>query len=154
MTAVFPYQPLPPIPDTGSIRTMSPVEMAKVRHLEQHLLAQPQIDLKYQHELWAGIYDRTVLVPADYTITGAPVKIETLLTIVGDCIVGLDGNELRYTGFAKIKAAAHRMGVFTAITDTFISMSFATTATTVEEAEAQFTDEADRLASRRQACPA
>jgi hypothetical protein len=95
-----------------------------------------------------------VKVPAGYVITGAPVKIETLLTIVGDCIIGLDGNEVRVTGFAKIRAAAHRMGVFTAVTDTFISMSFATTATTVEEAEAQFTDEAHRLASRRQPCPA
>ena len=154
MTAVFPYRPVAPIPDTGWIGTMSPADMAKVRRLEQHLLAtQPQIDLQYHHELYAGLYDRTVLVPAGHTITGAPVKIETLLTIVGDCIVGLDGNEVRYTGFSKIRAAAHRMGVFTAITDTFISMSFATDAKTRAEAEAQFTDEAHRLASRRQACP-
>jgi hypothetical protein len=140
---------------TLTIPTMSEPAMAKVRRLEQHLLAtEPQIDLQYQHEIYAGLYDRTVLVPAGYTITGTPVKIETLLTIVGDVIIGLDGNETRVTGFAKIRAAAHRMGVFTAITDTFISMSFATQAKTVEEAEAQFTDEAHRLASRRQACPA
>lgn len=135
------------------IMTQSLGEMARVRQLEQHLLAtQEQIDLKYEHVLWAGVYDRTVLVPAGRVITGAPVKIETLLTLVGDVIVGLDGNEKRYTGFAKIRAAAHRMGVFTAITDTFISMSFATEAKTVAEAEAQFTDEAHRLASRRQSC--
>jgi hypothetical protein len=138
-----------------TIPAMGAAAMEAVRRLEQHLLAtQPQIDLEYHHELYAGLYDRTVKVPAGYVITGAPVKIETLLTIVGDCIIGLDGNEVRVTGFAKIRAAAHRMGVFTAVTDTFISMSFATTATTVEEAEAQFTDEAHRLASRRQPCPA
>lgn len=151
MTCVLPYQRGP----TTVIKTMTSDEMAKVRRLEQHLLAtQPQIDLHYHHELWAGLYDRTVLVPAGHVITGAPVKIETLLTICGDVIVGLDGNEMRVTGFAKLRAAAHRMGVFTAITDTLISMSFATDAKTVEEAEAQFTDEAHRLASRRQACPA
>jgi hypothetical protein len=149
MTCILPYQPDP----TTFIKTMTSVEMDQVRQLEQHLLAtQPQIDLKYEHVLHAGVYDRTVRVPAGYVITGAPVKIETLLTIVGDVIVGLDGNEQRVTGFAKIRAAAHRMGVFTAITDTYISMSFATDAKTTAEAEAQFTDEAHRLASRRQAC--
>lgn len=138
-----------------TIPAMSEPAMAKVRALETHMLAtQPQIDLAYEHVLHAGVYDRTVLVPAGQVITGAPVKIETLLTIVGDVIVGLDGDETRVTGFAKIRAAAHRMGVFTAITDTYISMSFATDAKTVAEAEAQFTDEADRLASRRQPCPA
>lgn len=148
MTAVFPY-----VPDLSLTMTMTSFEMGRVRLLEQHLLAtESQIDLKYQHELHAGVYDRTVLVPAGRVITGAPVKIETLLTIVGDVIIGLDGNEQRVTGFAKIRAAAHRMGVFTAITDTYISMSFATDAKTVAEAEAQFTDEADRLASRRQPC--
>lgn len=138
-----------------SIPAMSPAAMAKVRALETHLLAtEPQVDLEYKHVLHAGIYDRTVLVPAGLIITGAPVKIPTLLTIVGDVIIGLDGDETRVTGFAKIRAAAHRMGVFTAIADTFISMSFATQAKTVAEAEAEFTDEAHRLASRRQACQA
>lgn len=137
------------------INSMSLGQMAKVRRLEQYLLAnEPQINLQYQHVLHAGVYDRTVLIPAGLIITGAPVKIETVLTIAGDVIIGLDGDEKRITGFAKIRAAAHRMGVFTAITDTFISMSFATDAKTVAEAEAQFTDEAHRLASRRQPCPA
>jgi hypothetical protein len=132
-----------------------PEAMDRVRRLEQHLLAtQPQIDLEYQHVLHAGVYDRTVRVPAGYVITGAPVKIPTLLTIVGDVIIGLDGDETRVTGFAKLRAAAHRMGVFTAITDTLISMSFATDARTVAEAEEQFTDEAHRLASRRKPCQA
>lgn len=135
------------------IQSMSQAEMLKVRGLEAYLLAtQPQIDLEYEHVIHAGIYDRTVRVPAGYVITGAPVKIETLLTIVGDVLIGLDGNETRVVGFAKIRAPAHRMGVFTAITDTFITMSFATDAKTVAEAEAQFTDEAHRLASRRQSC--
>lgn len=138
-----------------SIPSSTPSEVSIVRRLQEHQLAtEPQIDLEYQHVLHAGVYDRTVLVPAGYTITGAPVKIPTLLTIVGDVIIGLDDNEERVTGFAKIEAAAHRMGVFTAIKDTFISMSFATDAKTVAEAEAEFTDEAHRLASRRQECPA
>ena len=149
MTCVLPYQH-----DFSTIETMSPIELATVRWLEKCLLNQPQLDLKYEHALWAGVYDRTVLVPRGHIITGAPVKIETLLTIVGDVIIGLDGNEQRVTGFAKIRAAAHRMGVFTALEDTYITMSFATKAKTVAEAEAEFTDEAHRLASRRQECPA
>lgn len=133
--------------------TMTDAEMTRVMALREHTLEhQVQIPLWYEHHLHAGVYDRTVLVPAGRYIVGARVKIPTLLTIVGDVIIGLDGNESRVTGFAKFEAPAHRMGVFTAITDTFISMSFATDAKTVAEAEAQFTDEAHRLASRRQSC--
>lgn len=121
-----------------------------VRGLEEHTLAtQDQITLRYQHVLHAGMYSRTVMVPAGHYITGALIKIPTQLFIAGDVIVRIGGSEARVIGYAALAAEANRKSVFTAVEDSCITMAFATDARTVEDAENEFTDEADLLASRR-----
>ena len=112
----------------------------------------PQVDVQTKHTFHAGIYARTVMIPAGAMITGTLIKIPTLLILSGDALVYLGDGHVRLTGYHVISASAHRKQVFIAYVDTHLTMVFATEATTVEDAENTFTDEAHLLLSRRQAC--
>lgn len=137
------------------VPAMSPAAIEEVRRVEAVEAAKPQVKLDYDIKLYAGVYVRTVFVPAGVQITGALVKNATLLIIVGDVVIGLGDQEVRVMGFATLPAAAYRKQIFKAIAGTYITMIFATDAESEEEAEREFTDEVDLLASRKEAgCPA
>lgn len=121
----------------------------KVRKAEASALELPQIDLPIQHNLHAGMYARTVTVPAGMVITGALIKIPTLLIVDGHCDVFTGAETVVLEGRHVIQASANRKQAFLAHTDTHLTMLFPTSATTVEQAENEFTDEADMLQTRR-----
>jgi hypothetical protein len=121
-----------------------------VRRLEAASMQQPQVHIPTQHTLHAGLYARTVLVKAGVLITGALIKIPTVLIVSGRAIMyGRDGG-VEVSGYAVFSAEAGRKQAFLAVDDTYLTMVFPTSATTVEDAEAEFTDEVDMLASRRE----
>lgn len=132
----------------AAIPAMTPGAIGKIRQFETHLRALPQCPLDTDHVLHAGVYTRTVMLPAGVVITGALIKVATILAVSGDCTVSLGDEVIRVTGFHVIAAAAGRKQAFAVHKDTFLSMSFATSARSVEEAEREFTDEADMLLSR------
>ena len=132
-----------------AIPSMSPQAIERVIRLEDHLLAtQEQLPILTEHSLHAGLYARTLRLFPDAVITGALIKIPTLLITSGHCYVWLDGLVQENHGHVLMRAAAVRKTAFRAITDTSLTMCFATAAKTVEEAEAEFTDEASCLMSR------
>lgn len=131
------------------INTMSPSAVAKVAAFEDVLLTLPQVDIATQHTLHAGMYARTVMVPAGTVMTGALIKVATLVIINGDVVVYTDMGSVHIEGYAVLSAAAGRKQAFRTNTDTHITMIFPTQATSVAEAETQFTDETDRLMSRK-----
>jgi hypothetical protein len=132
-----------------TIQPMSSAAVYDVRRLETASLAQPQVPIPTQHTLHAGMYARTVLIPAGVLITGALIKIPTILIVSGHAMMyGCDG-PVELCGYAVFSAFAGRKQAFVAVTDTYLTMVFPTKATTVEEAENEFTDEVDLLASRR-----
>ena len=95
------------------------------------------------------MYARTCRVPAGMAFTSVMVKIPTLLIVQGDCLV-LAGNKwIRLFGYKVIPACAHRIQAYVTYGDTKITMIFPSNAKTVEGAEAEFTDEAADLLSRR-----
>lgn len=129
---------------------MTPAAIERVREIERHMLAtQPQFDLQMQHVLHAGMYARTCRLPAGIVITGALIKIPTLVIISGNAFVWLGEKGRQVKGYAVLTASAGRKQAFRAITDTVITMLFPTEAKTVAEAEREFTDEWDRLAPGR-----
>lgn len=128
---------------------MSDTAIGRVRALEGAALALPQVDIQTDHVLHAGVYTRTVMVPAGVVITGVLVKIPTVVIVSGEAIVYGEQGAMPLSGYTVLQAAAGRKQAFVAVTDIHITMTFATTAKTVEEAEAEFTDEADLLVSRR-----
>lgn len=136
-----------------SQRTALPVQSASaievVCALEEALLERPQVDIPTEHILHGGMYYRTIMIPAGVVITGVLIKVATILTVLGDTTLFLGDGEMRVTGHERIPAFAGRKVGFYAHADTCLTMSFPTDAATVEEAEAQFTDEPERLWSRR-----
>lgn len=107
-----------------------------------------QVSISTDHVLHGGIYTRTIFVPAGVMITGALIKIPTTLTISGKVVLVVgEGERIEIDGFAVLPASTGRKTVFLAHSNTHISMAFATEAQSVEEAENEFTDEADLLKS-------
>ena len=137
-------------PTKFSIEPMTPDAIARVADLEQRILALPQVQIHTQHVLHAGMYARTIVIPAGVVLTGALIKCATLLVVHGDVLVSRGDEEgLRITGTAVLPASAGRKQAFVAYADTTLTMAFPTSATTVEAAEAEFTDDTDMLMSRR-----
>lgn len=138
------------IPAAGMLPAMSPAAVDKVRQLEVALWHAPHAPLKTHHVLHGGAYARTIWLPAGAVITGALIKVATTLTISGDVTVFIGEERVELQGYNVIPASAGRKQAFVAHTDTHMTMSFATGARTVQEAEDEFTDEAHLLLSRRQ----
>ena len=69
----------------------------------------------------------------------------------GHATVFIGGEAVEMQGYHVIPGQAGRKQAFLAHIDTDLTMTFATQATTVEQAEEEFTAEADLLLSRKQA---
>lgn len=134
---------------TNLIPAMSDTAIGRVRDLETEAAKQPQTSIDTHHAFHAGLYARTIRIPASVMITGALIKVATTLIVSGDAIMYTESGSARLTGYYVLAARAHRKQAFLALTDTYLTMLFATEAKTVAEAEAEFTDEADLLMSRR-----
>lgn len=132
-----------------AIPAMSDAAITKVREWESLAIQKPQAPLHTWHHIHAGMYARTIMLPADAMLTGALLKVATMLILSGDAVVFLGDNSLRFTGYHVLPASAGRKQVIVAVADTYLTMMFATKAKTVEEAEHEFTDEFDLLVSHR-----
>jgi hypothetical protein len=135
-----------------TIPAMSPASIAKVGELTarslRHLAQYPFVT---EHRLHAGIYTRTVTIPAPPKglgiTTGVLVKIPTQLILCGDVTVYMgEGEEpLHVNGQKVLLGHAGRKQAFVSKGKFTMTMLFATDAKTVAEAEAQFTDEIELL---------
>lgn len=134
----------------SQLPAMSCADVAKVQHVESILLDMEQVDIQTQHHLHAGLYCRTIRIPAGVMITGALIKIPTLLILSGHVSVFIGGESLVFDGYHVVPGNAGRKSMFLAHADTDMTMAFATHANTVEEAEAEFTDQVEALKSRQQ----
>lgn len=133
-----------------TIPAMSSLAIAAVTRFEDEALKLPQIEIETMHALHAGVYTRTMRMPKHSVVTGALVKIDTVLTIAGDAWMTTEEGPVRLTGYHVLTAAAGRKQAFVAIGETYVTMTFATCAATIEQAEEEFTDDAHRLLSRKQ----
>lgn len=136
------------LPNTALAPT-PPHVMRQVLAMEKLIAAAPQKVIHTQHVLHAGLYTRTIMIPEDTLLSGALVKIPTVLVVCGDCLVSRGENTMHIEGVAVLPASAGRKQIFATYKDTTVTMVFATDVTTIEEAEAQFTDDTDLLMSRR-----
>ncbi len=132
---------------------MAPEAIDRVRRLEAVTGTLPQVAIHTDHQFHAGSYARTVFVPAGTLITGALIKIDTLLIVQGHASVYVGDGTLEVEGYTIIPASAGRKQAFVAHSDMVLTMIFATEATTIEQAESEFTDEPDLLMTRKP-CPA
>lgn len=132
------------------IPAMSAPSVQKVRDLEAELLKLPQGQYDTNHVLHAGMYARTLITPPYTLITGALIKIPTILITHGEITAYVGDGNVRLHGYNVLPASAgRRQAVFSHDTDAYYTMIFPTTHKTVEDAEKQFTDEYNLLASHR-----
>lgn len=138
---------IPPMSETG---------IGMARSLEAWNALRPQVPVRIEHEFWAGVYARTAYITARADgkatlFTGALIKPPTLLIMEGEALIYVgEDDPVHMSGYNVIRAAAGRKQAFVAPGDLKLTMIFATSATTVAEAEAEFTDELGLLTTRRE----
>lgn len=138
-----------PIATRPALGAMTPAAISLARRAERIARSKPQLALSTGHVFHAGMYARTITIPANAMITGALIKRATLLIVNGDCSVFTgDEQPMRLTGYHVLPASAGRKQVFITYADTRLTMIFPTQAKSVEAAEAEFTDETELLLSR------
>jgi hypothetical protein len=123
--------------------------IATIRKGEDYMLTQPQVAITTHHVLHGGMYLRTICLPKGVALTSALFKIPTAVILSGDVRVFVGDEKIDFVGYHVLPASAGRKTGYLAFEDTMVTMVFPTKATTVEQAEAEFTDEAERLFSRR-----
>ena len=140
---------IPAVADTSPrLVPMAPEAIDKVRRLEANLKEMQQVAIRTEHLIHGGMYARTISIPAGAVLTGALIKLATVLIVSGECTVFTGGDTLELRGYHVIPASAGRKQVFLAHADTDLTMLFPSHAQTVADAEAEFTDEAHLLLSR------
>lgn len=131
-----------------AIPPMNAGDIERIRALDRLSLQHEQTPIDTHHLLHAGMYVRTILIQKDVLLTGVLIKRPTVVIVSGDVSVFIGHEAVRLTGYHLLAASAHRKQAFLAHADTYLSMQFPTQAKTVEEAEAEFTDEVELLFSR------
>jgi hypothetical protein len=116
--------------------------------MEKYIATLEQVDIPTFHTLHAGVYTRTIILEAGQVASGVIISVPTTLVVTGHLklLLGKEVNEIE--GFNVFIAEANRKQVALAIKKTTIVMILKTDARTIAEAEAYFTQEPDRLASR------
>lgn len=132
-----------------TILPMSNAEIAIMKEAESYVRENlDKVKCITNHTLHAGIYTRTLFLPKGCTVVGVVIKLDTTLILSGNMNIFI-GKEVKHIkGIDIIPTKANRKQMFYALEDSFITMSFCTTARTVEEAEIEMTDEVDNLQSR------
>jgi hypothetical protein len=108
-----------------------------------------QVCLETEHIINDGVYYRTLFIPAGHVAAGVKITIDTTIIVSGHIKLFIGDRIEELTGYNVITAKGNRRQVGFAIEDTYMTMCFPTSAKTVEEAEEEFTDEVDKLMTRR-----
>ena len=130
------------------IAAMSDEAVARVRNLELAISNEPQADIPTQHLIHAGMYARTIKIPAGVVATGVLIKRSTILIVQGDVKVYVNEGVVDMSGYNVLAGSANRKQAVIAVSDVYMTMIFPTEAQTVFDAENEFTDEADLLITR------
>ena len=138
-----------PVVSAPRLPPMSAEAVEKVRRLEEVTGRCPQVQVDTQHLLHAGVYARTIRLPAGVVLTGVLIKVATVVIVSGRCTVFVGDEAVELSGYNVLPGGAGRKQVFLTHTDTDLTMLFPTDAQSVDQAEAEFTDETDSLMSRQ-----
>ena len=121
-----------------------------IREVESRAREFEQLHIRTEHILHAGMYARTVHLPPMCHFTNVLIKIPTLIVVIGYCYMLAGSRWAKLTGYNVFPANAQRKQICITKEPTAVTMIFPTNAKTVEEAEAEFTDEIGDLLSRTQ----
>jgi len=129
---------------------MSDQALEKTRALQDVLAECAQVQTPTEHLIHAGMYARTVRLPAGVVMVGTLVKVATTVIVSGDCTVYTGEQTIELRGYNVLAGSVGRKQSFVTHSEVCITAIFPTDANTVAQAEAQATDEHNTLLSRRQ----
>lgn len=135
------------------LEAMGPITPAineKFESLIEELQKRPQPKIRTEHHLHAGVYSRTIYVPAGCVAVGLKIKLATQLICAGHFKLTDGTCSKEFKGFHVLEGFAGRRAAVYAVTNSAFTMLFATKAKSVEEAENEFTDEPERLLTRKE----
>lgn len=133
------------IPLHTRLKPSSELAIDRVRRFGEMLLQLPQIPFVTEHLLHGGMYTRTVRLPPDTAIAAVLIKGPTVLITMGEGKIYTGEEVIHVQGYSVLPGSAGRKCACITESEFAVSMVFATTATTIEEAEKAFTDEVDLL---------
>ena len=140
----YPVLSQEPIRPILKIERTDDLALEKVMTLESELLKQEQVPVFTHHVLHGGMYTRSIFVPQGTVMTGALIEVATVLIIVGEVLVYIGSEVVELSGYNVVPAAKHRKQAFVAKSDVYMTSVFPTEATTIEQAEQQFTSEFEK----------
>ena len=117
----------------------------KVRRFTEILQQLPQVPFVTEHLLHAGMYTRTVRLPAGTAAAAVLIKVPTVLIFQGEAKVYSDDEVIYVSGYSVLPGSKGRKIAFVTLSDVAMSMLFPTTLKTVDEAQRAFTDEHELL---------
>lgn len=132
----------------GLVPPATPEALQQIGGVEEKMRTMPQIHIRTEHIFHAGMYARTIRLAARVAIVSVLIKIPTMIVINGACRVYAGDSWRDLEGFNVIPANAGRKMIYVTSAETQITMLFPSNAKSVEEAERQFTEDADMLLSR------
>jgi hypothetical protein len=109
----------------------------------------PQVPIVTEHLLHGGMYARTIRRDLDSVTVGSLINKATILIVNGPCSLLVGDQRVELTGYNVLAGLPGRKSFSWAHGPVEMTMIFATSAKTVEEAENEIFAEADRLISRR-----
>lgn len=134
--------------DRLAIPAMTEEQIDRIFEFEKHLADNfPAEPVTTHVVIHGGMCARTVYLRAGTAYTGSVIKVPSVITLCGDCMVNNGDSKIHVKGYNTFPAAAHRKQALIAIGDTVMTMTFATQAKTLEEAEAEAVEDVSALAS-------
>lgn len=128
-------------------------DMVALLNQAQEIIAScPQAEIPTDHVIHGGVYSRTVRIPEGVVAIGVFIKVPTTVVVNGHAWVFVGEGWTELNGYNVFAARAGRKVMCAAVGPGPVefTMILQTKAKTVEEAEAEFTDEVESLLSRRQ----
>lgn len=127
-------------------------DLEKMQQLTEFVETLDQVDVPTDHFIHAGCYVRTCLARKGVLFTAAEIKVPTVVVINGKGTIFSGGKKARVNGYLVLRGEAHRQIAYVAEEDTYFTMFYATKKTNADDCEFEFTDQADKLITRRQKC--
>jgi len=130
------------------IPSMSCEDISFACEMEKYISTLDQIDIPTFHTLHAGVYTRTIHLDVGQVASGVIISVPTTLIVNGHIRLLIGEEVVETKGFNVFIAEANRKQIALAIEPTTITMIFKTDAKNITEAENEFTNEPEKLASR------
>lgn len=138
------------ITGTSDLEAPCPAQRrGQIESLGELISGLPQVGIRIEHTLHAGLYVRTAYVPAGVMAVGVELAKDSVLICEGRSRITSGGGVREVDGHTVLRGLAGRKSVCVTLTDCIYTTVVRTDAKTVEEAEAAYTHEVERLQSRR-----